>query len=447
MQAILKHIADIAGPDNLLADPASRLAYARGACYMPLPENPVLPLACVRPTHMGHVSRLLAFASEEGIPLLFRGGGTAGCANLSPVTPNTIIILTSGLNRILELDADNHTVRVQPGVTCAQLASALAPKKLFYPPMPYSAAIATLGGNVAMNAFGSSCVKYGAASNFILSLDAYATNGEKIVCHAANGQPGKLESGFPLANIFAGSMGALAFIGDCSLRLLPYSPCRSKRLFRFAENAPNAAAAIMAANLLPDALEIFDPLSARILLDEPDCADWLLEVCFSGGNAETEASMAKATEICVNLGAIQPGRLLPKNAKAGILPALASTGKILYENFACMPSRVPMLMEGIIDICSKHHQKVALFGHAGIAVIHAAFYVDSQEETQTAAREIFTRELMLNNAMTSEKDAQLARVEWQRKQYGLVSVSQKLRSIFDPSGILANNSLPGTARS
>lgn len=447
MQAKLKQIADITGKENLFADHAARLAYARTANFGYSPSAWILPLACARPRHMGQVARLLEFCSREGIPVAFRGGGTAAGANAQPAVADTLLILTTGLTRILELDAENRIAHVQPGVTCAQLTAAAATRKLFYPPRPYSAATATIGGNVAMNAAGAGCAKYGSAANYVLGLDICSGNGEKINCATANVMPGKLAPGLPLASIFCGSMGSLAFIGDCALRLLPMPESVESRLFRFHNGAASAASQIMARGLLPAALEIYDPVCAAILLDEPACADWLLEIQFSGCRAETTESMLAAVTICKSCDGSEARTNDDsfRKLRAGLMPALAAKSRFRYEPFSCPPSRLPMLLDGIQDISEHLGQKVAVFGHADVAAMHAAIF-EGVADMDAASREIFALELMLNNAMDSENDAAQTRWQWQTGAAGISAISQKLRPIFDPAGILANNVLPGTAQ-
>lgn len=446
MQAKLRELANIIGRENLFADDAARIVYARSADCAKGTGPGFLPFACARPKHMGQMAALLEFCSGEGIPIAFRGGGTATGSNATPRSADTLLILTSGLARIIDLDAGNSLVRLQPGVTCATLAEAAGSKGLFYPPTPWSAQIATIGGNIAMNTSGPGVARYGTAANFVISLDIYTTAGKKITCRAASATPGAPVAGFPLANLFCGSMGALAFIGEATLRLLPTPESVLNSMFRFHSDAAIAAAEIMEGAFRPTALEIYDPVCASILLDEPECKDWLLEVQFSGGQTETAGNMQSARVICSRHGGIETpvDQIRHNNLRAGLLPALAKRSDFRYEKFSCLPTRLPMLLDEIKAICQRHDQKAALFCHAAAATVHTAIF-ECGSNTEALLRELFSLELMINNAMVSETESELTRQQWQAQNRGLAEVSQKIRTIFDPSGLLADNVLPGTS--
>lgn len=431
MQAQLKELARLTGPENLFCDEASRIAHARACGSSPMP---ILPLAIARPRHLGQVREIFHFCASAAMPIVIRGGATTAFA--APMAANSLVLLTTGLSRILHMDAENRLAALQPGVTCARLAEAAAQCGLFYPPMPWSAGIATIGGNLAMNTAGSSSAKFGPAANFTSSIDIITTNGQELTCPAANAAQGPPDAGLPLANLICGSQGTLAFIGIVRIKLMPQPQKWAKCLFCMREGAGDAAARIAAAGIIPAALDIFDPYCARLLTGNAD--GWLLHAEFCGSQDEVNEGMAMARDVCAGYGAPQA---IPDDfyARRAALPqSMANCGMPFMETFSFPPAHLPnfLAVAARLAACGS---RMAIFGHAAAAAMHVFF----AEKNDDARHALFGQQLMLNNALADEADLAQTRAQWQAGRAALGALSAKLRPLFDPAGLLAAQPLPG----
>lgn len=440
MDALVSDLAKIVGAENILADHASRQVYACAASFATAPEASLLPLACVKPSHSYQLEALLKFCSERTLPLLFRGAGTGFVSPPVPYVPDTILILTSRLNRIYEIDPINRQAHVQPGVTCAQLARAAGEKGLFYPAMPYSADIATIGGNIALNAAGAGFLKYGPAANYLLSLDVWTTAGEKLVCAAAD-LPAGFMPALPLAQLFCGSQGCLGFIGDCHLRLLPQTapvlfliPCLDQK------ELANKISKILASRLLPDFLDFFDPVSTAILADGKEANVWLLALQVEENDRD---KVCEALGADISQYACAPAEFWEK--RKTLLPALRQRGPFQLKNYRCLADRLSDFLENLGAIVAKYQIQMSVFGHAGIASVFVAVQ-GLNDNLAAAAKEMAALELLANNALTEEADLTLSRAQWQQKSGPVSKLSHSLRSLFDPAGLLKDRPLPGDAR-
>src|SRR5437868_8929004 len=202
------------------------------------------------------VGKLLQFASREKIPVTARGGGFGYVGGCVPMRGGIALSLMR-MNRIIEVSFADAVTIVEPGVFTADLKAAVRAKKLFYPPDPASMKDCTIGGNVATNAGGPRCLKYGVTRNYVIGLEGVLANGEVL---RTGGRVHKNKTGFDLIGLFVGSEGMLGVVTEVTLRLLPHPPARATLSAAFA-TAPQAAEAvqsIFAAGFLPSSLEIAD---------------------------------------------------------------------------------------------------------------------------------------------------------------------------------------------
>ncbi len=214
------------------------------------------PDAVVFARSPGDVSKLLEFASREKIPVTARGGGFGYVGGCVPARAGVALSLVQ-MNRIKEISFSDAVASVEPGVFTADLKSAVRAQKLFYPPDPASMKDCTIGGNVATNAGGPRCLKYGVTRNYVIGLEVVLANGEVL---RTGGRVHKNKTGFDLIGLFVGSEGMLGVITEITLRLLPLPPARAtlSAAFATASKAAEAVQAIFAAGFLPCSLEIAD---------------------------------------------------------------------------------------------------------------------------------------------------------------------------------------------
>jgi len=257
-----------------------------------------LPEAVAFPCTPAHVSKILAFCHRRRIPVTTRGGGRGYVGGCVPVRGG-LVLSTVRMNRILEISKPDGVAVVQPGVVTAKLASAAARQGLFYPPDPASLKESTLGGNIATNAGGPRCLKYGVTRNYVLGLEVVLADGTMV---RLGGRTHKNRTGFDLVGLMTGSEGILGIVTEATLRLLPLPPAQSALLAEFT-SLPKAAAAvqkILGAGLLPSALEIADPFTLaaarKVIPNAPNCGS-LLIVEFDGQVAGVRAEVALASRL------------------------------------------------------------------------------------------------------------------------------------------------------
>lgn len=428
-----RELISLLGKENVLADPASLLACSAAANFDISPQTEILPLAIARPVRTDQLALLLRHCSEANVPLAIRGSATTPCANTQPVVEGTVILELTGLNRILEIDRENRVAHVQAGATWQALQEAAASQGLFFP--VNALPVSTMGGNIAMNAAGGSSFKYGAIGAWLEELEVYSTSGERIVCGS---QTSQLLAGFPLAPLFCGSAGCLGVIATARLRLLPLPEATKNLLFSFStpELAAEAFCRILTLPVVPASLEFYDSECAALLGFDTDSATCLLACAFQGSAAEVKSALALAR------AKVQAGREEKAMPATDLLPALARGGRrFALEILQAPPSRFSRLLEGIDLICQKHAMKSAVFGSP--FRLHVALFINGNREALAAGRhDLFVFELMLNEKMASETEAELKREEWQQQQE-LARLSEKLRPLFDPQGLLAAHPLPG----
>ncbi|MBD5640879.1 MAG: FAD-binding oxidoreductase [Desulfovibrio sp.] len=426
MNKLLAHIATLIGQENLLADAASLAAYA-GAASFDGPASPDLPLAVARPRHPAQLARMLAFCTAEKIPLAIRGAGTRPVAR-TPLA-GKLLLVTTGLDRIYEINPQNRSIRLQAGVSCRALQAALAAKSLFCPAESFG----TVGGSLAVNPAACQTLKYGSLSSFVSNLRIALADGQTLNASLYGDGPGNFACQLPLAGLMCGSRGQLGVIAACSLRLLPAPEAGIRLAFKFASpgEAAQAANILLASPLEPSFLEIYDGLCAAALGlgSQP-----LLIAGFEGRGNVVRA----AREACASLldAPGEPADFAPESLLPGLRKA---RGPFRLVQAACPPERLGSLLAQIRDPASG--LELAVHCDAAVALARIAIF-GAHPDIASFEKRLFAAELMLNEALETEADASLSRQEWQsRHDSGLLA---SLKTLLDPAGIL--NPLPDSGR-
>src|SRR5881392_3961954 len=248
---LASRLREILGNDLIAADPDTLAAHS-GDKWFAAHQ----PEVVVFPRSTGDVSKLLQFASREKVPVTARGGGFGYVGGCVPARGGIALSLIR-MNRIKEINFTDAVAIAEPGVFTAELKSAVRAQKLFYPPDPASMKDCTIGGNVATNAGGPRCLKYGVTRNYVIGLEVVLANGDVM---RTGGRIHKNKTGFDLIGLFVGSEGMLGVVTEITLRLLPLPPARAtlSTAFATAAQAAEAVQAIFAAGFLPSSLEIAD---------------------------------------------------------------------------------------------------------------------------------------------------------------------------------------------
>ena len=235
-QALIRDFEDLIGKENVFSSEADRQSYSYDSAVL----TPVVPALVLRPTTAEQLGACVKKLYDNGLPMTVRGAGTNLSGGTIPDNSDSVVILTTGLNRILEINSDDLYAVVEPGVITAQFAAEVAKKNLFYPPDPGSQAVSTIGGNIAENAGGLRGLKYGVTKDYLMGIEFFDATGEMV---KSGSRTVKCVTGYNLAGMMVQSEGTLGIISQAILKLVP-PPKASKALMAVFENVQDAAEAV-----------------------------------------------------------------------------------------------------------------------------------------------------------------------------------------------------------
>ncbi|OXR40389.1 putative FAD-linked oxidoreductase [Nocardia cerradoensis] len=394
------------------------------------------------------VRRAVEFAAEAGLTVVVRGAGS-GLAGGASAGAGSLILDVSGLDRILRIaEADEYAV-VEAGVSGAVLDAAAARAGLRYAPDPASVAISTIGGNIATNAGGLRCVKYGVTGDSVLGLSVVLADGRLL--HTGR-RTVKGVAGLDLTSLFTGSEGTLGVIVSATVRLQPI-PVRTVTVaayFDDVEQAAAATAAVLAARVRPAMLELLDGASLREAQEwsgvRGAAAGAFVVAQTDGFGADAEAAIVESTfarfasRVSVGTDSAAADELL--TVRRAALPALERHGRVLIEDIAVPRSRIGEAVRRITEIAGRHDSRIYTFGHAGDGNLHPIIVVPEHDpaalgRAENAADEIFATALQLGGTITGEHGVGLLKRRWLERELGpdALRVQRAVRRALDPSGL------------
>ncbi len=447
--SLKKAFARIVGKDSLLSDPADCLPYGYDNSRLQ-----ALPTAVLFATEHQQVEEIVRLCHAQHMNLIPRGTGT-GTTGATVPSEGGIVLSLERMQRILEIDAENRLARVEPGVTNQKLQQALAAKGFFWPPDPTSAAICTIGGNLAYNSAGPRAVKYGTPRENTLGLKAVIGTGETIRT-GVNTTKGVV--GYDLTRLLIGSEGTLGVITEATLKLTPLPAAKRtmQASYRDIHSAARAVSAIMAQPVTPCALEFMDGAALRMVrdfsdleLDESVGALLMIEVDGTERTVDDEASaIAQAADIdgLIKLK-IATSReeieSLWKTRKA-LSPALRNVApKKINEDVVVPVSRIPRLIDGLERLSIQTGIKIINFGHAGNGNIHVNLLLNPEDPSQVAAgetclSELFDLVLQLGGTLSGEHGIGLVKRSFVSREIDPVTLElmRNIKQQFDPRQIL-----------
>ena len=413
-----------------------------------------LPDAVALPRSTASVAAVLRFAHEHKIPVTARGAGHGYVGGCVPVQGGIALSLAR-MNRIKEINAGDFVAVVQAGVITQKLQERVEKRRLYYPPDPASRADSTIGGNIASNAGGPRCLKYGVTRDYVLGLEVALADGTII---RPGGRTHKNKAGFDLTRLFVGSEGLLGVVTEATLKLIPYPPYRACLAVGYpsTREATRALAAIFAAGFLPSALELAD--SFTLAAAAKRTGSRLLAGC--GGHMIVELdgqepsvrSELRALEKC--LKATKPlftqrgygaeGTEKFWRLRREFSYALRDTGLTkLNEDVVVPRGRLEELFRFAQTLQKKHGFPVACFGHAGDGNIHVNIMVDpglagAKERQQAALDELFDFVIRVGGVITGEHGIGLAKKRWWplAASRELRQVHSAIKRALDPKGLL-----------
>lgn len=449
-KSVVAEFEKIVGKDNMFSDPTELHAYSYDAAVLPAQA----PSLAVRPTEMEALGKVVKLCNDATLPLTVRGAGT----NLSGGTipeKGGVVVLTTALNKIVEINQADLYAVVQPGVITAKFAAEVAKLGLFYPPDPGSQAVSTMGGNVAENAGGLRGLKYGVTKDYVMGMNFFDVNGELV---RSGSKTVKCVTGYNLAGLMIGSEGTLGVFGDITLKLVP-PPVASKAMlavFDSIKAASEAVAAIIAAKVVPATLEFMDNFTIRTVenfrkagLPVDAAAMLLIEV--DGGHAalvEDDAAkveaIVKAHKATVRVATDAAEKAAIWQARRDALPSLAKLKPTTVLEDATVPrSKIPAMMDGLDKIAKKYNLTIGTFGHAGDGNLHPTILTDKRdhhewERVEKAVDEIFDVALELDGTLSGEHGIGTAKSKYMEKELGkgVIKFSQRMKACLDPKAIL-----------
>jgi glycolate oxidase len=405
------------------------------------------------PASTGDVSTILRLASRHRVPVVPRGAGS-GLSGGAAAVDGALTVVLAGLDRILHVDPDDLYVVVQPGVLNAALGRAIEPHGVFYPPDPASYEFCSIGGNLAEDAGGLRCIKYGVTRDYVLGLEVVLADGSVI---RTGGRTVKDAMGYDLTQLFVGSEGTLGIITEATLRVLPTPPPSVTALsyFRSAVDAGRAVAAITRAGIVPATLELMDrptihAVDAALAIGLPTDAGAVLLIESDAGGAAGERELDAALEACRATGATRIDRAADdaqaealREARRKAHWSLERGGIARMEDVGVPRSRAPELLAAIEGIAAANDLRVGVFGHAGDGNFHPTFVTDpadpdAERRVDAARAAMYAAVLDLGGTVSGEHGTGLVKREWLVRQRGEAHLRalRAIKSALDPLGIL-----------
>src|ERR1700681_2071069 len=442
--SFLDELRDILGPRGLITSPEEARTYECDG----LTNFRVMPLAVVLPTSAEEVQAVVRICHRERILFVARGSGTGLSGGALPVK-NGIVISLARMNRILEVDLDNHRIVVEPGVINLDVTGRVAPAGYFYAPDPSSQSVCSIGGNVAENAGGAHCLKYGFTTTHVLALEVVLPDG--TLAHF--GSKTLDAPGYDLAGVFVGSEGTLGIATKITLRIVKRPECVRTLLAAFHSNneAGAAVSGIIAAGMLPAAIEMMDNLAiqaaeAAVHANYPDCGGLLL-VELDGPAAEVQALMCQVGEICRKCGAGEVRVAQTEEERAvvwkGRKAAFAAVGRIspnyIVQDGVIPRTALPKILSEMDKLASEWGLRVANVFHAGDGNLHPLVLYDRRIEGQEHAAEILANRILelcieAGGSITGEHGVGEEKKMMMSKMYAEpdLETMQRVRCAFDP---------------
>ena len=447
---ILSELSDIVGKDNLYTSQEDKITYS----YDGTPLLSQLPEAIVRPQNKEQISQVVKLANKKKFSIVPRGAGTGLSGGSIPVF-NCIIMDVSRWNKILEIDTENLTVWVEPGVITSQLHMEVEKIGLFYPPDPGSMNICTIGGNVAENSGGLRGLKYGVTKNYVLGLEVVLPSGEIILC---GGKSVKDVAGYNLKDFFIGSEGTLGIFTKILVKLIP-KPATSKTMvayFSSQQDAGRTVSAIIAQKIIPATIEFLDNTTIRCVeefskLGLPLDIESLLLLEVDGHPVVVEEEAQKIVECCkannaveVKIAQTNDEAIKLKTARRSAFSALARTKPTtILEDITVPRSEVAVMLEKIQQISKKYNVLIGTFGHAGDGNLHPTCLTDERNHeeisrAEKAYEEIFIEAIKLGGTITGEHGTGLAKKKFLHLVTGYTAIEtmRSIKKALDPNNVL-----------
>ncbi len=449
---LIKELNKALPKENILSDEAERYVYSFDASNNQ--QNKALPDAVVFVENIEQVLKVVKIANEQMTPIICRGAGTNTVGACIP-THGGIVLNFSKMNKILEINPENMTARVQPGVVVGDLQKAVEKQGLFYPPDPSNLKISTIGGSIAQNSAGARCFKYGATKDYIIDMLVVMANGELI---RTGSNTIKNATGYNLGSIFIGSEGTLGIVVEATIKLIP-KPEETQVIMAYfdtVEDSIYAVNKIIEKQVFPATIDFMDKNAIQTvekfyptgLLCDKESA---LIIELDGYNTEISRQRETICEILRtnNAANIQYSRTKEEaeHIWAARRSSMAACTKlkpnVTTDDIIVPRSNLAKLVKGVQDICTRHNLTVCLVGHVGDGSVHPQIPIDYNNKDEykhykIAKSEIYQLTARLGGIISGEHGIGLEKKAYisQVVDGGALGYMRQIKKIFDPKNIL-----------
>lgn len=440
----------IVGKENVKDTQAQLLAYS----YDATANFQAKPDLVVSPRNTEEVAEIVRICAREQIPIVSRGSGTNLAAGTVP-SQGGLIVLFNNMEKIIELDKENLTITVQPGVITQEICNFVEGNGLFYPPDPSSMKISTIGGNVSENSGGLRGLKYGVTKDYVKAMTVVLPDGEIM---KLGGKLAKDVAGYDLMSLFVGAEGTLGIITEITLKLIPLPISKKTGIayFNSLEAAAETVSAIIADKIIPVTLEFMDKGTIGAVEDFmkiglPRDAEAMLLMEQDGNEEQVERDIHQMIRIAELNGATSTA-LASSNEEAEVLKtgrraALSALARkrptTILEDATVPRSEIAKMVKAIQEISEKYDVQISTFGHAGDGNLHPTCLTDVRNDeemlrVEQALAEIFHIAIEMGGTITGEHgvgEMKAPYLEWKLGASG-IQVMKGIKQSIDPQNIM-----------
>ena len=445
---IVAALQDLVRTGTVISDEDGRRAFETDA----LTAYRGMPLAVVLPANTQEVSKVLAYANANGIKVVARGAGTSLCGGALPAE-DVVVVGVSKMNRVLDIDYDSRSIRVEAGITNLAISNAVSVRNFFYAPDPSSQIACTLAGNLAMNSGGAHCLKYGVTTNNVLGVKMVLITGEIVDIGGAHCD----SEGYDLLALVVGSEGQFGIITEATVRILPAAEGARPMMIGF-ESAAKAAicvARVIGSGIIPVAIEFMDKPAIEVCeafakAGYPLDVEALLIIEVEGSEEEISDRLGYIASIANELApksiVVAANEDQAARIWKGRKSAFGAIGR--KADYYCMDGTIPLshlahVLEQISEICSRYGLKVANIFHAGDGNLHPLIMYDANapgeiEKAEMAGAEILKLCVAVGGCLTGEHGVGIEKRDLMPVQFTEtdLAVQMRIKSVFDPSWLL-----------
>jgi len=454
-ERMIKQLKSIVGDQYFRVDQEALIAHS----YDGTPMLQALPDGVIYPETTEQVSEIMVIASQHSVPIVTRGSGSNLCGGTTPLSGGIVMVMHR-MNAVLEVDMENLTATVQPGVITGQFIAHVEELGLFYPPDPSSMKISTIGGNIAECSGGLRGLKYGTTKDYVLGLTAVLPSGAVI---RTGGKLTKDVAGYDLTKLLVGSEGTLAVITEAILKLVPKPKTKKTMIAMYKDiyGAARTVSDIIKAQIIPATLEILDNATIQVVDDFakiglPRDMEAILIIEQDGEPEVVERDIASIYEICkqqqansIELAQTPEEAEKLLTARRSAFTALARLRPTTILEDATVPrSKIADMILKTNAIAKKYNVNIATFGHAGDGNLHPTATTDARDHEEVhrveeAFAEIFEAAIDLGGTITGEHGVGVVKapyLEWKVGEAG-IEVMKGIKAAFDPQNILNPNKI------